>query len=75
MSKKTALVAFTAGVAVAYLAQHVSIKLTVTDKKVAPGPDAPVVPAPTPSQAVPRPGRPRPQMRAAGQATRPKRFK
>lgn len=26
----------------------------------------PIIPAPTPSQRVPRPGRPRPQMRAAG---------
>lgn len=68
MSKKSVLFAFAAGAAAATLLQHVHVDLNVTAKrKLAPGtPDDSVVPAPTVSQRVPRPGRPRPQMKTAG---------
>ncbi|WP_125570874.1 hypothetical protein [Lacticaseibacillus songhuajiangensis] len=68
MSKKSVLFAFAAGAAATVLLQHVHIDLSIAAKrKVAPGtPEDSVVPAPTVSQRVPRPGRPRPQMKTAG---------
>lgn len=68
MSKKSVLFAFAAGAAAATLLQHVHVELNLSAKhKPAPGtPDDSVVPAPTISQRVPRPGRPRPQMKTAG---------
>ncbi|WP_155287363.1 hypothetical protein [Lacticaseibacillus zhaodongensis] len=76
MHKKTALAAFAAGAAVGAALSHLKFKVTLPKKrKLAPGPDAPVVPAPTASQNVPRPGRPRPQMRQAGSQHPTKHFR
>ena len=70
MSKKTAIVAFAAGALTAFLLQHTQV--VIAGKKIAPGADD----APKPqSQAVPRPGRPRPQMRATGKTVRPKHYR
>lgn len=70
MSKKKTFFAFAAGVALGALISKTHIVVAPGEKQ------APAdVPAPTLSQAVPRPGRPRPQMRAAGQTVRPKRVR
>jgi hypothetical protein len=73
MSKKTALVAFVAGALTAFLLEHTQV--VIAGKKIAPGPDNETPKAQV--QAVPRPGRPRPQMQAAAatQANRPKRYR
>lgn len=67
MQKKTALVAFALGAATGFALSRLNVQELLPKKReLAPKPVAPVVPAPTASQNVPRPGRPRPQMRQAG---------
>ncbi|WDF82577.1 hypothetical protein PQ472_11890 [Lacticaseibacillus pabuli] len=74
MSKKSIVAAFIAGAFVGGLVSYAKLQLFLNAEQARVNADS-ATPAPTASQAVPRPGRPRPQMRAQGQNRPAKRIR
>jgi len=73
MSKQSVVAAFIAGAFVGGLASYAKLQLFLNAEQAQVDADS-ATPASTASQAVPRPGRPRPQMRAQGQRRPAKRI-